>query len=214
MDLGHLRENYETAGLDESELASEPIEQFERWFAQALDAGLYEPNAMTIVSVDAAGWPRSRNVLLKGVDGRGFVFHTNYHSDKGRELAGEPKCALTFSWLGLNRQVRISGLAERLPAGESDAYFASRPRGSQIGAWASPQSESIVDRTTIDALWQQQEAEFADREVPRPPHWGGLLVKPASVEFWQGRRNRLHDRLRYVRSADMASGWQVERLAP
>lgn len=220
MDLGHLRENYETAGLHESDLAPGPIDQFQKWFLDAQHAELYEPNAMVVVTVDDEGWPSARNLLLKAFDERGFVFYTNYHSAKARDLERNPRCALTFSWLGLNRQVRIRGTASLLSSEDSDTYFSARPRGSQVGAWASPQSEVIADRSVLENAWAENEERFADTTVTRPPHWGGIRVEPLELEFWQGRRNRLHDRLRYRRIDNTADSggtepqWVVERLAP
>ena len=203
-----VHRDYDAPPLEPGDLDPDPIAQFRTWFAEARSAGLNEPEAMT-VSTTA---PASRHVLLRGVDERGFTFFTNYRSAKARELEADPRVALTFAWLDLHRAVRVTGRAERLPQAESDAYFASRPRGSRIGAWASPQSEVIPDRSSLDAGVAEVEARFAGVEdVPRPPHWGGILVVPERLEFWQGRPSRLHDRLRY-RRADGA--WAIERLAP
>ena len=211
MDPAERRREYESAGIDLPDLADDPITQFQAWMADAVAAGLHEPEAMTLCTVDAQGRPSSRYVLVRGVDERGFAFYTNYDSDKARQLAAQPAVAITFGWLALHRQVRVEGMAELLPAQESDAYFAGRPRGSQIGAWASPQSRVLANREELDRLVAGAEAAFAGAPVPRPPHWGGYLVRPERVEFWQGRRSRLHDRLRY-RRADGA--WRLERLAP
>jgi pyridoxamine 5'-phosphate oxidase len=197
--------------LDPAEVAVDPIEQFRGWFAAARDADIYEPEAMTLATVDAEGRPHARYVLLRGLDHRGFCFYTNYESAKGRELAANPRAALTFGWLPIHRAVRIEGPAERLAASESDGYFASRPRGAQLGAWASPQSTIIAGREQLDEALAAAEARYAGGPVPRPPHWGGYLVRPELVEFWEGRPNRLHDRVRYERDGD---GWRIERLAP
>ncbi len=194
--------------LGPEDVDPDPITQFERWFAEARDAGVGEPEAMTVATTA----PAARIVYLRGVDARGFRFFTNYDSAKGREIAADPRVALTFAWLLQHRTVRVSGRAQRLPEAESDAYFDERPRGSKLGAWASPQSEVLADRAELDARVRDVEARFAGVEaVPRPPFWGGFLVVPATVELWQGRPSRLHDRLRYVRVGD---GWRLERLAP
>lgn len=211
MDLSELREEYQTAGLDIDAIDADPIAAFEEWFVEVQKAGLWEPNAMVVATVDAAGMPHARNVLLKAVDERGFVFYTNYESDKGRQLLAHPQVALTFSWIELRRQVRINGLAEQLPADESDAYFASRPRGSQLGAWASPQSRTIAHRGELDDRWAELDANFGDDDIERPAWWGGFRVRPSRIEFWQGRPNRLHDRLRFERDGE---AWSLHRLAP
>jgi pyridoxamine 5'-phosphate oxidase len=205
------RRDYEGQDLDPAAVSPDPIEQVRVWLHGAREAGVYEPEAMTVSTVGDDGRPSSRYVLLRGLDERGFSFFTNYDSAKGRALAQRPYAALTFGWLALHRAVRVEGDVERLPAPESDAYFASRPRGAQISAWASPQSAVIAGREELDRAMAEVEARFAGVEVPRPPHWGGFLVRPERIELWQGRLNRLHDRVRYQREGD---GWRTERLAP
>jgi pyridoxamine 5'-phosphate oxidase len=205
------RRDYEGQDLDPASVADDPIEQVRAWLRGAREAGIYEPEAMTVSTVGDDGRPSSRYVLLRGLDERGFSFFTNYESAKGRALAQRPYAALTFGWLAVHRAVRVEGEVEKLPAEQSDGYFASRPRGAQISAWASPQSTVIGGRDELDRAMAEIEARFAGVAVPRPPHWGGFLVRPERVELWQGRLNRLHDRLRYVREGD---GWRIERLAP
>jgi pyridoxamine 5'-phosphate oxidase len=209
--LGGERRDYEGQRLDPAEVAPEPIAQFNAWFAAAGEAGIYEPEAMTVSTVDADGHPTSRFVLLRGLDERGFSFYTNYRSAKGRALEAHPYAALTFGWLRIHRSVRVEGPVQRLPEAESDAYFASRPRGARLGAWVSPQSAVIAGREELDRAFAEAEARYAGGEIPRPPHWGGFLVRPRRVEFWEGRPNRLHDRVRYERDGE---GWRIERLAP
>jgi pyridoxamine 5'-phosphate oxidase len=209
---GHERHEYEGVALDPSGVDPDPIAQFGDWFAQAREAGVYEPEAMTLSTVDEEGRPVARTVLLRGMDKRGFQFFTNYDSAKGRQLARRPAAALTFAWLPVHRQVRVEGSVERLPAAESDAYFAGRPRLARLGAWASPQSAVLESRAALDARMAQVQERFAGAEdVPRPEHWGGFVVRPRRVELWQGRRGRLHDRVRYERDA---GAWRIERLAP
>jgi pyridoxamine 5'-phosphate oxidase len=209
--LSRLRKEYARAGLRESDADRDPIEQFRRWFDEALAADLHEPNAMTLATSTPDGRPSARIVLLKGFDERGFVFYTNYEGRKGEELAANPRAALVLYWGELERQVRIEGGVSRVPGEESDAYFEGRPRGSQLGAWASEQSRPARDRGVLEERLRELEAEYGDREVPRPPFWGGYRVEPEVIEFWQGRENRLHDRLRYRRSDE---DWKVERLQP
>ena len=211
-DLAAMRRDYEARGLDEADLLGDPLEQFRRWFDEARSAGLMEPNAMALATVDAAGQPAARTVLLKGLDARGLTFFTNLESRKARALAANPKASLLFWWPPQARQVRFEGAIERVEDGEADAYFASRPRGSQIGAWASAQSSVIPDRQTLEEAARSHDRRFGDGDVPRPEFWGGFRLIPARVEFWQGRSDRLHDRLRYTRAA--AGDWRIERLAP
>jgi pyridoxamine 5'-phosphate oxidase len=206
------RRDYEGQDLDPAAVSPDPIEQVRSWLHGAREAGVYEPEAMTVSTVGDNGRPSSRYVLLRGLDERGFSFYTNYDSAKCRALAQHPYAALTFGWLALHRAVRVEGAAERLPAPESGAYFATRPRGAQISAWASPQSAVIAGREELDRAMAEVEQRFAGVEVPRPPHWGGFLVRPERVELWQGRPNRLHDRLRYTRQPD--DSWVIERLSP
>lgn len=213
MDLAGLRAEYGRAGLDEADLAPSPMEMFERWMREAQEAGLHEPNAMVVATADADGAPSSRMVLLKGLRHEGgeagFVFFTNTGSRKGRELAANPRCALLFPWHPLERQVRVDGVATPLPAADVEAYFTTRPRGSKLGAWASPQSR-VTTREELAGALEEAEARYPD-EVPVPAEWGGYVVRAHAVEFWQGRPGRMHDRLVYRRTAD---GWGTERLAP
>ncbi|MEU9555589.1 pyridoxamine 5'-phosphate oxidase [Streptomyces fumanus] len=213
-DLASMRKQYRAEGLSESDLAATPVEQFARWFKQAAtDGGLFEPNAMVVSTADAEGRPSSRTVLLKHFDERGFVFYTNYGSRKARDLAVNAHVSLLFPWHPMARQVIVTGTAARTGRDETAAYFRTRPHGSQLGAWASTQSSVVGSRADLDAAYAGLAARYPEGEqVPVPPHWGGFRVTPRTVEFWQGRENRLHDRLRYVAGADGA--WRVERLSP
>ena len=211
-DLASLRKEYARAGLDESAALADPFAQFARWFSEAATAPVPEPNAMTLATVGPDGVPAARIVLLKGYDASGFVFYTNYASAKGRAIDAHPDVALLFFWPELERQIRITGRAAKVAHTESEAYFASRPRGSQIGAWASPQSEVIASRAELEARAAEIERTHAGAAVPVPPTWGGYRVAPSRFEFWQGRPNRLHDRLAYVRVD--GETWRRERLAP
>ena len=210
--VARLRKEYTRAGLKESDAASDPIVQFRRWFDEALAADLHEPNTMTLATATPDGRPSARVVLLKGFDGRGFDFYTNYKGRKGGELEVNPRCALVFYWGELERQVRVEGCASRIPEEESDGYFGSRPRGSRLGAWASEQSRPVESRGALEERLRDLEAEYEGREVPRPPFWGGYRVEPYSIEFWQGRENRLHDRLVYRHAG--SGEWRRERLQP
>jgi pyridoxamine 5'-phosphate oxidase len=212
--LADLRQEYARAELTRDHVTDDPIEQFRDWFDEALDAELEEPNAMTLATAAPDGSPSARIVLLKGLDERGFHFYTNYDSRKGTELSQNPHAALTFLWKPLERQVRIEGAVERMPEDESTDYFHRRPRGAQLGAWASPQSRVIESRAELEQTLAEVKAKYEDHDkIPRPLHWGGYVVRPTQIEFWQGRPNRLHDRLRY-RRPDEESDWTLERLAP
>lgn len=212
IDISALRRNYAMESLSESDVQPDPIAQFNKWFQEALDSSLPEPNAMTLATADKQGRPSARTVLLKSYDHAGFVFYTNYESKKGAELAENPYAALLFTWLELERQIRIEGTVTRVTEAESTSYFQSRPKGSQIGAWASPQSRVIPGRAVLEENVAALLAQYADAEVlPKPAHWGGYLVQPELIEFWQGRESRLHDRIRYR----LENGaWMIERLAP
>jgi pyridoxamine 5'-phosphate oxidase len=211
-DLATLRAEYARAGLEETDLAGDPITMFRRWFDEAVASGLHEPNAMVVATAGADGRPAARLVLLKGVSDDGFVFFTNTRSRKGEELAANPACALLFPWHPLERQVRVDGTAAPLSADAVAAYFASRPRGSQLGAWASHQSRVVSGRDELTAAYDDAAARYPDPDpVPVPDEWGGYVVRPDAVEFWQGRPGRMHDRLVYRRTDD---GWRTVRLAP
>jgi pyridoxamine 5'-phosphate oxidase len=234
MNLGDFREDYRRGALDRAGLDANPIAQFESWFRDAtgdqaqsrwrkIGIALYklwsavlnhrpaDINAMTLATVDQSGKPSTRTVLLKSVDERGFIFFTNYDSRKGRELAENPNAALTFFWSDLERQVCVAGMVTKLPVAESENYFKSRPRGSRLAAWASEQSQPVPDRAALEAKWRELEKKYPN-DIPLPPDWGGYILKPERIEFWQGRPSRLHDRFSYTRQAD--GSWKLERLAP
>jgi len=207
------RVQYETAGLDVGDLDADPIAQWRRWHDAALEAGVVEPNAMTLSTIGIDGVPDSRIVLVRGLDARGLVFYTNYDGAKSQQLDNNPVASATFGWLDLHRQVRMRGPVERVSPEESDTYFASRPRASQLGAWSSPQSDEIAGRSVLDDLVAATAERFANAEViPRPDNWGGWRLMPTEWEYWQGRPSRLHDRLRYRPASD--STWNITRLAP
>lgn len=210
--IADIRKDYKLQTLDEQDVAQEPIDQFTKWWAEAMASNITEVNAMALATASPDGKPDARIVLLKGYDEKGFVFFTNYESRKGIELALNPYAALVFFWKELERQVRIEGKVEKVSAAESDIYFNSRPIGSRVGAWASPQSNIIESRYIIEAELDILQEKFSDGEIPRPAFWGGFRVIPTSIEFWQGRSSRLHDRLRY--SKDENADWILERLAP
>jgi pyridoxamine 5'-phosphate oxidase len=235
MAMADLRREYRLGGLNRQELNANPLAQFELWFGQAttvqrgnrwrkigialfklwhaiLGRAPADVNAMVVATATRAGQPSARTVLLKGVDERGFIFFTNYESRKGQELAENPDAALVFYWPDLERQVCVAGTVTKLPVTESEAYFKSRPAGSRLAAWASNQSSVVADREALEQQWREMEARFHDKEIPRPPNWGGYLLSPTRIEFWQGRPNRLHDRFRYALQPD--NTWSIERLSP
>lgn len=211
MDIGDMRRDFESEGLDREQLDDDPVKQFQQWFEDARTAGILEPNAMSLATTGRSGMPDIRTVLLKYFDNHGFVFYTNYTSRKAQEMTENPQAALLFPWLGLNRQIRIQGSVEKVSKAESLRYFASRPRGSQIGAWVSEQSRAITSRGLLEQKVAEMKQKFSSGEVPLPGFWGGYRVVPERIEFWQGRPSRLHDRFEYVREAD---GWNIQRLQP
>ena len=211
LDLAALRRDYALASLTEADVDADPIRQFERWFADAVSARVPEPNAMTLATASRDGVPSARIVLLKGVDAHGFAFYTDYRSRKGAELAENPLAALTFLWKEIERQVRITGSVSRVSPAESEAYFRTRPPGSRLGAWASQQSAVIANRAVLEEQLREVTLRFPDGDVPLPAHWGGFRVVPDEIEFWQGRPNRLHDRLLYRREESV---WRISRLSP
>lgn len=211
IDLAQMRRSYEQAELDETAVLPDPLEQFKKWFSEAMNARLPEPNAMTLATVGEGGRPSTRVVLLKGLDHEGLTWYTNYDSRKGRELAGNPQAAVQFFWPELERVVRVEGRVEKLTDAESDAYYRTRPLGSRIGAWASPQSQVIASRSALEATWADEQARQG-QDPQRPPQWGGFRLVPHYWEFWQGRRSRLHDRISFTRRA--GGDWALARLAP
>jgi pyridoxamine 5'-phosphate oxidase len=211
MSIAELRKEYTLAGLSEQDIDSDPIQQFKRWLQQALEV-VPEPNAMVLATVGHSGRPSTRVVLLKGVDERGFTFFTNYNSRKAREMSENPRAAITFYWGPLERQVCICGDITKISQQEAEAYFRSRPRGNRLGAWASKQSQVIASRAELENRMKQLEATYPDEDIPMPPFWGGYLLTPIQIEFWQGRPSRLHDRICYSKQA--ANQWKVERLSP
>jgi pyridoxamine 5'-phosphate oxidase len=214
VDLDALRQEYETTPLDIGDLAPEPIEQIERWLARWLEVAPNEPAAVVLATADGSGRPSARNVLLRGLDARGLTFFTGYASNKGRDLAANPQAMLLFSWVPLLRQVHVGGAVVRTDDAESDAYWATRPRSSQLAAWASDQSTVLPDRATLEVRFAEAASRFEGTEVPRPTSWGGFRLVPDTVELWQGRPNRLHDRLRYQHPESDPDAWEIVRLSP
>ena len=212
MNLADMRAQYSTTGVRREDLRDDPVEQFRTWFDQACQAGIAEPNAMSLATAWRDGRPLARTVLLKQYDERGFVFFTNLESRKARQLAENPRAALLFPWVALERQVMITGAVERVSIADATAYFITRPVGSQLAAWASPQSTVISSRALLETKWDEMKRKFADGRIPLPSFWGGYRVIPEAFEFWQGRVNRMHDRFQYTRGDDGA--WRIERLAP
>lgn len=213
LNIQDLREDYSKQSLDESDIVNNPFQQFRIWFEEAMEAKIPEPNAFTLSTADLSGQPSARILLLKSFDEIGFVFYTNYNSRKGAQLAANPKAAMTFLWHELQRQIRIEGMVTKVSEEISNAYFQSRPKASQIGAWASPQSQVIDNRSLLENNVQSLQDEYKDAEtLPKPPHWGGYLLKPNFIEFWQGRPSRLHDRIAF--ELDESQNWQIKRLAP
>lgn len=214
LDIAALRHDYVAHGLRRADLDPDPIKQFAIWFGEAAAAQIRDVNAMTLATATPDGTPSARIVLLKAISDRGFVFFTNYNSDKGRQLEANPRAALCLFWVQLERQIRIEGIVEKTSREESEEYFRSRPLGSRLGAWTSRQSEVIANRDALEAELADVTTQYEGADVPLPPHWGGYRVKPHSIEFWQGRTNRLHDRFRYTRQGEAAASWKVDRLSP
>lgn len=210
-ELSRMRQEYRTGSLNETEMTSNPFDEFRMWLKRAIASGLSEPNAMVIASATPDGKPSARVVLLKELNEEGFVFYTNYTSRKGQEMLTNPFTAAVFDWHEIERQVRIEGLVEKVEEEESDAYFNVRPDDAKIGAWSSPQSSIVNGRPALEELQERYTKQFAGKEIPRPPHWGGFLIRPTMIEFWQGRPNRMHDRMAYYK---VDTGWKMERLAP
>jgi pyridoxamine 5'-phosphate oxidase len=209
--INTLRHDFSKQTLDESDVNKSPFLQFEKWFKEAVDAHVNEPNAMTVATASTSGMPAARILLLRNFNENGFVFYSNYVSRKGEEIAANPQCALLFFWPELERQVRIEGILEKQTAEESDIYFNTRPRTSKLGAWTSPQSKVVANRKALDDAYEEMSKQYPTDNVPRPPHWGGYVLKPSSIEFWQGRPSRMHDRILYTA---VNSNWKIERLAP
>ncbi|HEX4867241.1 MAG TPA: pyridoxamine 5'-phosphate oxidase [Acidimicrobiales bacterium] len=214
MDLDQLRREYESHPLEAADLAPEPIAQIQRWLADWVANTPHEPSAIVLTTADPRGRPSARNVLLRRIDERGLVFFTSYRSRKAQDLAANPQASILFSWVPVLRQIHVVGSVARVDAAESDAYWATRPRGSQLAAWASEQSSQLADRAILERRFAEVEERYQGGEVPRPPHWGGFRLVPDSVELWQGRANRMHDRLRYQHPDGQARGWEIVRLAP
>ena len=211
-NISEIREDYREDGLLEADVLRNPLKQFEQWMQEAIEAGIHQPNAMTVATATAEGAPSARILLLKEVTEEGFVFYTNYQSAKGKVMEKNPRVALVFLWLPLARQIRVEGVVKKTSASDSDAYFGTRPRGSQIGAWASTQSEVVASREILEDQFARIEQTYEGDDVPRPDHWGGYVLVPELVEFWQGRPSRLHDRIRYRK--DEEDKWLIERLSP
>jgi pyridoxamine 5'-phosphate oxidase len=209
--INTLRHDFSKQTLDESDVNKSPFLQFEKWFKEAVDAHVNEPNAMTVATASTSGMPAARILLLRNFNENGFVFYSNYVSRKGEEIAANPQCALLFFWPELERQVRIEGVLEKQTDEESDIYFNTRPRTSKLGAWTSPQSKVVANRKALDDAYEEMSKQYPTDNVPRPPHWGGYVLKPSSIEFWQGRPSRMHDRILYT---SVNSNWKIERLAP
>ena len=214
MDLSKTRRDYSGKGLEREDLSDDPFQQFRTWYQQAVDHSLLEPNAMSLATVSAEGQPSLRTVLLKFFDARGFVFFTNFESRKAQEISKNPRVSLLFPWIGLERQVIVGGIAERLSSAESLTYFVQRPFGSQAAVWASPQSQVISSRSLLEMKWEEMKRKFSEGKVPLPSFWGGYRVVPHEIEFWQGGKDRIHDRFRYQRREKESEAWLIERLAP